>query len=89
VRLIVKVDPHGTSDPAAHVSRLLESAHSAGAAAEVEEVFPGLRTGRSAGLVSVRLACAPGSKGHQDSLAALRADAAVSYVEEPSARRAK
>jgi hypothetical protein len=55
----------------------------------VEEVFPGLRDGRSAGLVSVRLPCAPGSKGHLDSLAALRASDGVTSVEEPHPRRAK
>lgn len=52
-------------------------------------MFPGLREGRSAGLVSVRLPCAPGSKGHRDSLAALNGDDYVTSVEEPHPRRAK
>jgi hypothetical protein len=83
----VKVDAGRAADPAAHVTRLLSAALASSGRAEVEEVFPGLRTGRSAGLVSVRLPCAPGSKGHRDSLAALRADAAVTRVEEPHPRR--
>jgi hypothetical protein len=88
VELIVKVDPTRAADPVAHVRGLIAPARPPAPDAEVEEVFPGLRTGRSAGLVSVRLACAPGSKSHRDSLAALRADDAVSYVEEPRPRRA-
>jgi hypothetical protein len=86
--LIVKVDAERAADPAAHVRRLLSAALDSSAGAQVEEVFPGLRAGRSAGLVNVRLPCAPGSKGHRDSLAALRADDAVTYIEEPHPRRA-
>jgi hypothetical protein len=85
VELIVKVDLNRAKDPAAHVSRLLSAV---APKASTEEVFPGLRSGASAGLVSVRLPCARGSKEHRASVKALREDAAIAYVQEPKPRRA-
>ena len=45
MKLIVKVDPRRSNDPAGHVSKVLRGA---GKKCRVEEVFPGLRDGSSA-----------------------------------------
>jgi len=86
VEIIVKVDTKRTKDPVAHVRRVL-GAVAGSRAATVEEVFPDLRTGESAGLLSVQLPCEPGSKAHRLSVRALRDDETVVYVEEPKRRR--
>jgi hypothetical protein len=83
VKLIVKVDPKRSKDPAKHVSKLLRGA----ATGRVQEVFPGLRTGSSAGLVSVELDDTRDEKTHRAAVKALRDDDAVSYVDVPKARR--
>jgi hypothetical protein len=85
VKLIVKVDPHRSKDPAKHVSRVLRGAGERG---RVEEVFPGLRSGSSAGLVTVTLPDAPDTKVRRATLKALREDDAISYVDTPKTRRA-
>jgi hypothetical protein len=86
MEITVKVDTSRTEDPVAHVRRVIGSV--AGAEpAQVEEVFPGLRSGSSAGLLSVRLRCEPGSKAHRSTVKALRDDEVVVYVEEPKGRR--
>jgi hypothetical protein len=84
LELIVKVDLKRKKDPVAHVAKLLRDVTPS---FTTEEVFPGLREGASAGLVTVRLSCARGSRAHLESLEALRGDAAVAYVEEPKSRR--
>jgi len=84
VKLIVKVDPKRSKDPARHVSKVLRDA---GKKCRVEEVFPGLRDGTSAGLVSVTLPDEPDKKEHRAALKALRDDAAISYVDTPKTRR--
>jgi len=84
VKLIVKVDPARAKDPAKHVSKVLGTATSG---ARVEEVFPGLRNGSSAGLVSVELDDTRDEATHRASLKALRDDAAISYVDTPKRRR--
>lgn len=84
MKLIVKVDPKRSKDPAKHVSKVLQSAGEGG---EVEEVFPGLRTGSSAGLVAVTLPDAPDAKARRATLKALRDDEAISYVNTPKPRR--
>ena len=84
MKLIVKVDPKRSKDPARHVSRLLRGAGEGG---DVEEVFPGLRSGSSAGLVSVKLPDAPSAKTRRATLKALRDDDAIAYVEKPKPRR--
>ena len=84
MKLIVKVDPKRSKDPAKHVSKVLRCAGEGG---RVEEVFPGLRSGSSAGLVAVTLPDAPDSKTRRATLKALRDDEAISYVNTPKARR--
>lgn len=84
MKLIVKVDPKRASDPAKHVSKLLRGAGERG---DVEEVFPGLRSGSSAGLVSVNLPEAPSAKTRRTTLKTLRDDEAIAYVETPKRRR--
>jgi hypothetical protein len=81
VKLIVKVDPKRSKDPAKHVSKVLRDAGEGG---HVEEVFPGLRSGSSAGLVAVTL---PDAKPRRATLKALREDDAISYVDTPKTRR--
>ncbi len=84
MKLIVKVDPKRAKDPAKHVAKVLRGAGSSGRA---EEVFPGLRTGSSAGLVSVQLPDAPDAKQRRATMKALRDDEAVAYVSTPKPRR--
>ena len=84
VKLIVKVDPKRSKDPAKHVTKVLRETGESGS---VEEVFPGLRTGSSAGLVTVTLADAPDRKTRRATLKALRDDEAISYVNTPKPRR--
>ena len=84
MKLIVKVDPTRAKSPARHVSKLLRGAGQCG---HVEEVFPGLRTGSSAGLVTVTLTDAPDTKTRRATVKALRDDQAISYVDTPKTRR--
>jgi hypothetical protein len=84
VKLIVKVDPDRAKEPAKHVSKVLRSTGEGG---HVEEVFPGLRSGSSAGLVTVTLPEAPDAKVRRATLKALRDDEAICYVNTPKARR--
>ena len=81
LKLIVKVDPKRSKDPAKHVSKVLRNAGEGG---QVEEIFPGLRSGSSAGLVAVTL---PDAKSRRATLKALREDDAISYVDTPKTRR--
>jgi hypothetical protein len=84
VKLIVKVDPRRSKDPAKHVSNVLRGAGEGG---RVKEVFPGLRDGSSAGLVTVTLPDAPDTKTRRATLKALRDDDAISYVDTPKPRK--
>lgn len=84
MKLIIKVDPKRSKDPAKHVSKVLRGAGEGG---RVEEVFPGLRRGSSAGLVAVTLPDAPDTKARRATLKALRDDKAISYVDTPKTRR--
>jgi hypothetical protein len=84
VKLIVKVDTTRSKDPAKHVSKVLRGAGEGG---HVEEVFPGLRDGSSAGLVTVTLPDAPDTKTRRATLKALRDDEAISYVDTPKPRK--
>ena len=84
MKLIVKVDVSRSKDPARHVSKVLRGA---GAGGRVEEVFPGLRSGSSAGLVAVTLPDAPDTKTRRATLKALRDDDAIAYVDTPKTRR--
>lgn len=85
LKLIVKVDPTRAKDPAQHVSQVLREADSKGS--RVEEVFPGLKDGESAGLVSVELDDAHDAETHRAAVRALKNDAAISYVNTPKTRR--
>jgi len=84
VRLVVKVDPSRSQNPAKHVSNVLRKAGHDG---RVEEVFPGLRSGSSAGLVSVNLSEAADPKATRAAVKALRDDEAIAYVNPPKPRR--
>lgn len=84
MKLIVKVDPKRSKNPARHVSKVLRDA---GKKCRVEEVFPGLRDGNSAGLVSVTLPDEPDTKECRAAVKALRDDAAIAYVNTPKTRR--
>jgi hypothetical protein len=84
VKLIVKVDPKRAKDPAKHVSKVLGAATTRG---RVEEVFPGLRTGSSAGLVAVELDDTHDEAVHRAAVKALRKDVAVAYVDTSKPRR--
>lgn len=85
VKLIVKVDPKRSKDPAKHVTKVLGGAATRGG--RVEEVFPGLRSGASAGLVSVELDDTRDAKAQRAAVKALRDDDAISYVDTPKSRR--
>lgn len=85
VKLIVKVDPDRSKDPAKHVRKVLRSAATRGG--RVEELFPGLRSGSSAGLVVVELDDTRDAEAHHAAVKALRADEAISYVDTPKPRR--
>lgn len=84
MKLIVKVDPKRSKDPAKHVSKVLRGV---GADGRVEEVFPGLRSGSSAGLVTVTLPDGRATKTRRATLKALREDEAISYVDTQKTRR--
>ena len=84
MKLIVKVDPKRSRHPVRHVSKVL---HGVGEDGRVEEVFPGLRSGASAGLVTVTLPDARDTKTRRATLKALRDDEAISYVDTPKTRR--
>lgn len=84
MKLIVKVDPKRSKDPAKHVSKVLRGV---GAGGRVEEVFPGLRSGSSAGLVTVTLPDGRATKTRRATLKALREDEAISYVDTQKTRR--
>jgi hypothetical protein len=83
-KLIVKVDPSRSRNPAKHVTRVLRGV---GAAGRVDEVFPGLRSGSSAGLVAVTLRDAADTSAQRATLKALRDDKAIAYVDTPKPRR--
>ena len=84
MKLIVKVDPKRSKDPAKHVSKVLRGVGEGG---RVEEVFPGLRSGSSAGLVTVTLPDGRATKARRATLKALREAEAISYVDTPKTRR--
>ena len=84
MKLIVKVDTKRSKDPAKHVSKVLRGVREGG---RVEEVFPRLRDGSSAGLVAVTLPDTPDVKTRRATLKALRDDEAICYVDQPKTRR--
>jgi hypothetical protein len=87
VEIIVKVKAIQVSDPAAHVARLVRGTETITAQRiAVEEVFPGLRTGHSAGMVSLVVPDDLPGGDLQRILHALRSDRLVEYAEKPSPR---
>jgi len=82
--LMVKVDVSRVTDPAAHVAAILQRV---APGATAEDVFPGLRDGARAGLVTVRGAAAAGTAAHDACVRALTADPAIRAVHEPKSRR--
>ena len=84
MKLIVKVDITRSKDPAGHVSDVLRATAEG---SEVEELFPGLRTGSSAGLVTVTLPEGIDRKTREAAVKALREDEAIAYVNTPKTRR--
>lgn len=84
MKVVVKVDPRRAKAPARHVSSVLRRS---GEACRVEEVFPGLKTGASAGLVTIHLPDAGDAKVRRATLKALREDDAIAYVDMPKTRR--
>ena len=86
MQLVVKVDLGLAADPVRHVERVVAQV-APGAAAE--EVFPGLRDGASAGLVTLRLPSRLAPARRDACLAALRADPAVQYAEPASPRHTR
>jgi hypothetical protein len=81
--LVVKVDVRRAADPAAHVAAVLRRV---APEATAEEVFPGLRTGASAGLVTVRFTGASDVAARRACLTALTDDPAVASVHAPKSR---
>lgn len=84
--IVVKVDVRRVDDPAAHVAAVLRRV---APGATAEEVFPGLRDGASAGLVTVRFTSAVDAPARRACLSALTADPAVASAHEPKSRRAR
>lgn len=82
----MKVDVARATDPVAHVRRILRGIAES-SDIRVEEIFPALRAGHSAGLMTVHLPHAAGSPEHEASIKALEGDDAVVYVQEPKRRR--
>jgi hypothetical protein len=82
--IVVKVDVRRADDPAAHVDAVLRRV---APGATAEEVFPGLRDGASAGLVTVRFSSAVADAARRACVSALTADPAVRSVHEPKSRR--
>lgn len=81
--LVVKVDVRRAGDPAAHVAAVLRPV---APDATAEEVFPGLRTGASAGLVTVRFTGASDAAARRACLTTLTNDPAVASVHTPKSR---
>ena len=86
MKITVKVKPRAKKGPAAVVRARLGKAH---VKAKVEEVFPGERTGRRAGMVSVDLGGELSDEESQGLLDALRADGEIEYAEPARPRRPK
>jgi hypothetical protein len=86
MQITVKVKPQSKKKPAAVVRDYVKAAT---AGAKVEEVFPGVESGRRAGLVTVNL---PTAMSHQQSealLKKLRAQDDIEYAEPAAPRKAR
>lgn len=86
MQITVKVKPQSRKKPAALVRDCVKAAH---ATAEVEEVFPGVESGRRAGLVTVSLPDAASDEESDALLATLRAQDDIEYAEPAAPRKAR
>jgi len=90
MEIVVKVDRSRIKDPADHVKKIVRRARGLRRMApQAEEVFPGLDTGRSAGLVSLQLPDDITPADGETILQALRNDASVEYANRPPGRSVK
>jgi beta-phosphoglucomutase-like phosphatase (HAD superfamily) len=86
LQITVKVKPHATKNATAIVRECVKAAQPD---ATVEEVFPGVESGRRAGLVVV---CLPPGASEKDSralLTRLRDTEEIEYAEPAPARKAR
>jgi beta-phosphoglucomutase-like phosphatase (HAD superfamily) len=82
MKITVKVNPRGRKAAASVVRDRLKNLRST---PKVEEVFPGLRSGRRAGMVTVDVS----DEESEHVLEQLRADDAIDYAEPAAQRKAK
>jgi beta-phosphoglucomutase-like phosphatase (HAD superfamily) len=82
MKITVKVNARGSKAPTAVVRDRLKKVRTK---AKVEEVFPGLRSGRRAGMVMVDVS----DQESEQVLQELRADEAIEYAEPATQRKAK
>jgi hypothetical protein len=85
-QITVKVKPQSKKQPAALVRDCVKAAQSG---ATVEEVFPGVETGRRAGLVTVSLPDAFSEQESEALLSRLREDEDVEYAEPATPRKGR
>lgn len=89
MQITVKVKAGSTNPKAAVRGAITRARPKVGEASKVEEVFPGQRTGRRAGMVTVTLAADLPDDDREAVLGALRDDADIEYAEPVSARRSR
>jgi hypothetical protein len=90
VQITVKVNPARAKSATAVVREHLKAVHpDIGEGSAVEEVFPGVRSGRRAGMVTVKL---PQKLSHDEVKAvitALQSDEAIEYAEAVTPRKSR
>jgi hypothetical protein len=90
MQITVKVRPRADAKPAALVRKTLASCHpDVGDTSKVEEVFPGLTTGRRAGMVTVDLPKSLSDEASRAVLRALRDHDDIEYAEAATPRTRK
>ena len=90
MQITVKVRPRADAKPAALVRKTLASCRpDVGDASKIEEVFPGLTTGRRAGMVTVDLPKSLSDEASQAVLRALRDHDDIEYAEAATPRTRK
>jgi hypothetical protein len=90
MQITVKVRPGPDAKPAALVRQTLASCHpDVGRGSKVEEVFPGLTSGRRAGMVTIDLPKGLSDEASQAVLRALRDHDDIEYAEPASPRGPK
>jgi hypothetical protein len=86
MQITVKVSPRSKKAPAAVVRDCVKTVQPA---AKVEEVFPGVESGRRAGLVTVKLPDTISQAESKAVLRSLREDADIEYAEPAASRKAR